>query len=254
MDPVNNKVKSKYWNALSETIETIKPDDLYYGIQHFTIDGQVSQGMRETFYSKQISPIPRIKFLEKYGPCMMGISDDILKEVGDSMVRKSPSNKLMIYSMSLLRRFIRSSRDEKKLLLINKLGFDELGLRITNGTSTTKQFVYKYSTHPTQLEIYLETDEIGQVKEINIFNNSNMEELRIPLNLDGLVYTFIQVISDLYKVDFDKFDPSKMDKKYTELNAKIIDFESSFPEFDNLDLDMMMAMKHLQHTQAASLS
>jgi len=233
-------METLYLNTLTGQVDNYSSDRLDYGKRHFDENGNPLFGMQMYNYKPVISPIERIKYLENFGPIPAHIN--ILSQIGGiPSLWPAPNVRGYINCIGLFRCFVLSSKLERESILIDKLGFDDSGVGVKRGDGSSycvSQLLYKFTTEPTQIELYIRTDGSDEetIVEINIFNNSKMEELKIPINREGLTYMFFQIFADLNNVDLNKFNPNSMPSEYQIYAKKIFDIGTKFPLIDNLDV------------------
>ena len=189
-----------FFNSNTLGFEGGRPSDLDYGIRHFGEDGSVLGGMRvENYQPSPPGNFNRIKYLHEFGP------NTSREQFHDW---RSPTAKEFIGCMVLLRRFILSGRFDRKVILTRLMDFDDTGVALveSSGGDAHAQFIYLYTTEPTQIEIYISADDYGSITEINRYNHSNFKEVKIPLNDIGMKYVFLQIMGDICRVDLNKFD------------------------------------------------
>ena len=226
-----------YLNPKHGTIDRKPPVEIDYGIGHFSnIDGSPTMGMYCFHYQPRKSALNRKKYVEEFGP--VPANSEILSKIG-GLQSDWPKPKVdgYIRCVKLLRRFIKSNNLEKKTILTQKLGFDDPGIKVGyDEDKCDALFRYLFSTEPTQIEIFMGEDEFGTITEINRFHQSKLEELKIPIDNEGLLYMFIQIFADMNRVDFNKLDPGDMTDEEKSFTAFILDLKTYMPQLDNRDV------------------
>ena len=122
----------------------------------------------------------------------------------------------------VLRKFVQSNVLDKKFILTQHMGFFDTGIAVGND----HQFIYRFSRELIKVEAYVSNS--GVVTELNIFNQNNLQKTRIPLNIQGLSYIFMQVYSDLNNWSFNKIDLNMVeqvgDKIRDLITANVVDY------------------------------
>ena len=140
-------------------ILNVKPTNLNYGIRHLDLNNEV----------------PSYSELIKYE----SISGTLYKNELNS---KTPNLLIFINYIAVMRRFFLSNRSIKRLILIQKLAFKEMGIAIKNKNNTDSLYVYKFINKFAQIEIYMSNCDIGYLIEINYFDQKQRIEIKIFLN------------------------------------------------------------------------
>lgn len=236
---IDNILTRKWLNPDTGELSDFLLAKFDYGISHCNNDGSCALEDMHIINSKEVySQIYKEPFIEKFGLFTNNSSSEVMKvTTGGIHLWEAPSQDNFINGIILLRRFLNGDLEEKRFILISKLGFDDIGLSIGNKEKYSTQLTYKFQTEPTQIELWLSQD--GNPTEINRFNNSKFVELKIPLTVDGLKYVFLQVITDMNKVNFNKFIPKEETLKMYKL---LINSRNNIPEIDNLLLSDLKAI------------
>lgn len=221
-------------NTLSGSFDRHPSSELDYGIEHVnSYDGSIHWESDSTEYEPVMSPINRIKYLNEYGPQPL-LGDMINKVGGRQDDWPPPTRNGYMNCNGILRRFLNGKRFEKIYILVHAMGFDEVGTSIGNDDL----FVYSYSTEPTQMELYLSSDQSGSIAELNRSNKSMGTELKIPVDKSGLLYVFFQIFADLNKVDFNKLDHVGMEHYYSNAR-KMLNTSEEIPLIDRVPIEQL---------------
>jgi len=221
-----------FYNSQNGQISSVPVKGIDYGIRHFNSDNQTpAMGMHEEHYEPESSNFPkRDKYLDKYGP--VPLTADMLEAVGGIHHHwPAVSPRDFINVACLVRCFFLSDFFKKKEILLNKLGFDDAGVSVGGDML----YVYRYSCEPTQAELYLKNDTSGRLTEVNRFNNSKFEELRVSLNFNGIHYLFCQVFSDINKVSFSKLRPAELGEDNIAIYQNVLNLSQPFYEIDAIN-------------------
>jgi len=201
-----------YLNNEGTAINSYPSDGINYGIKHF--DSQGNPAKEETQYSPMQTPQWNTERLEN-------------QQRTPFEYFPAPSIDGFIEMTEVLRKFVVSNGADKNFILCQQLGFLDTGTAVGGD----KQFIYRFNTESTQIEIYI--SESGVVTELNRFNQSNFEETRIPLNLPGFNYIFMQVYGNLNHWNFNKIDAEMVmqtSPKTRELiTADVVDYIDPIP-------------------------
>ena len=237
---LDNTLIRKWLNPETGEISDFLLPKFDYGISHCNNDGSCALAGMKIINSKKVySQIYKESFIEKFGLFTNVSSSEMMRITkGGIHLWEAPSQDNFINGIILLRRFLNADLEEKRFILISKLGFDDIGLSIGNKEKYSTQLTYKFQTEPTQIELWLSQD--GSPREINRFNNSKFVELKIPLTSDGLRYIFLQVITDMNKVNFNKFIPEKDTLKRYQM---LINTNNYIPDIDNIPISELKSIK-----------
>jgi hypothetical protein len=237
---IDNTLIRKWLNPETGEISDFLLPKFDYGISHCNNDGSCALAGMKIINSKKVySQIYKESFIEKFGLFTNISSSEMMKvTTGGIHLWEAPSQENFINGIILLRRFLNADLEEKRFILISKLGFDDIGLSIGNKEKYSTQLTYKFQTEPTQIELWLSQD--GSPMEINRFNNSKFVELKIPLTSDGLRYIFLQVITDMNKVNFNKFIPEKDTLKRYQM---LINTNNYIPDIDDIPISELKSIK-----------
>ena len=213
-----------YINSAANSSDNYPSPDTDYGIKHFDNQGMPANGMEETQYPPMLSPKWNIDRLENFEPKPF-------------MFFPAPSIEGYLEMGVILRRFINSDRQVRKIILTQQMGFSDTGIAIGGDA----QFIYRFNTEPSQIELYISSS--GEVTELNRFNQSKFEETRIPLNQNGFQYMFMQVCGNLNRWDFNKFDQTMINKMTDEqrhFRQKIISSPGEIDYIDNVPIHELL--------------
>jgi len=206
--------------------------NLDYGIIHCEEDGLPIKGFIQKESTSVKSTLARFSYIEKFGIFQNPQHKKILQTTkGGYLNWNPPSIAQFLDCFILLRRFILGSCEEKTYLLLNKLGFDDIGLCVGDGITFSKQYSYRFETEPSQLELWI--NENGQITELNRFHNEKFEEIKIPITIEGLQYLFIQVFVDTKRVNFSKLH---LDETIHLEIVSLLDLKVIIPKIDKIPL------------------
>lgn len=221
-----------YLDPLVGQLKTHPSPNMDYGKQHIGADGNILYDMVSYEYKTSRNYIERIRFIEEYG-LLSSLPIDISSEF-DCQNWDAPTDREYIHSLGLWRIFVLSSRVSRKIIL-GKMGFDEVGIAIGESLVINDAlFVYQFSNEPSQIELYISSDENGTITEINRFNNGTMEETIIPITKEGLFYIFNQIFMDINRIDMAKFNPNNLSDKGRSLYFSIMDMDKYCSATDNI--------------------
>jgi hypothetical protein len=205
------------------TIKDKKPKGLKYGI-HITNNRTPMPALEFHSGEEIISPIKRPTYLTL---------------TSSRYILETPTAEEFIEVLMLFRRFILEDREGKEEILINKMGFDKIKTELREKKSGNFHYIYiyPYSSERTNLEFFLYSDRRGTVTEINRFNQSRLEELKIPLDSRGILYSFMQVYGDMNGLNFDEFKIKDLSEKDKKLVDNLMDFKTAIPDIDEISID-----------------
>lgn len=207
--------KKNYFNVNDE-ICNYKPVGLNYGIHH--------KDSNNKFISN--------KKLIKYDSISGVLYKDDLKFF-DSELRKI---KVFINFIVIMRKFFLSNRTTKRILLLQKLAFEEIGIGIKSNENIDSLFVYTFFHKSAKIEIYLTVCDTGIITELTCYNLADEIMLRIPLNFEGISYVFEQIFEDFYQFSMNDLDIDNTCIKEKELISRIMQFDTTYNEIDNMNI------------------
>ena len=184
-------MKSNYFNP--ETYEqTSEPFGSYdYGVRHCSnITGNATNGFIFSNYPIKYTS-SKVKKHNRYGSYRSF---------------KSADAKQYINTFILARIFWFKSGLDRQKLLVENLGFDEVGSKF----SKDKLFVYKYCTEKAQLEVYIDDD--GNISEINRFHQEKFYEIRLPIHILSIQHIISQIFYDICELNLNNINFSYYDK------------------------------------------
>lgn len=194
-------------------ILNVRPTNLNYGIRHLDLNNEVPS------YSKLI----------KYE----SISGTLYK---NELNYKTPNLLIFINYIAVMRRFFLSNRSIKRLILIQKLAFKEMGIAIKNKNNIDSLYVYKFINKFAQIEIYMSNCEIGFLTEINYFDQKEGIEIKIPLNFEGIIYIFEKIFEDFYQFSMDELNIEGASEREKKLIKEIMQFDTKQIYLDDIDI------------------
>ena len=206
--------------------------------EHFSsFDGSVNRNLQTFDFEPVESNIKRVKYLEEYGPQPL-LGEMIDKVGGRQSDWSAPSADMIINCLTIFRRFLLADNiEDKQTILLNKLGFDYSGTNVESDALYT----YRFSTEPTHIELYLQSTDVGTLTEINRFNSSKHEEVKIPLSLGGVQYVFFQIFADLNRVDFNKLNINNFPLENQEEIQRINSLGDKYPAIDDIPVDKLFS-------------
>lgn len=194
-------------------ILNVQPTNLNYGFRHLDLNNEV----------------PSYSELIKYE----SISGSLYKNEFNS---KTPNLLIFINYIAVMRRFFFSNRSIKRLILIQKLAFKEMGIAIKNKNNIDSLYVYKFINKFAQIEIYMSNCDIGFLTEINYFDQKEGIEIKIPLNLEGIIYIFEKIFEDFYQFKMDELNIEGASEKEKKLINEIMQFDIKQVYLDDIDI------------------
>lgn len=209
------RFKTKYLNNNDEACED-KPSELNYGKKHLDSNNEV----------------PDNSNLIKY----KSISGSLYKNDINSFIALPQNITVFINFIATMRRFFLSDRKIKRVILIQKLAFKEIGVAVESNKNIDTLFVYKFFNKFSQIEMYMSTCETGVITELNYYNQMDALEIRIPLNFEGISYIFEQIFEDFYQFSMNSLnieDATLREKKIINL---IMQFDTKQVEIDDIDI------------------
>jgi hypothetical protein len=220
----------KWLNLDTGKITNSPQSGIDYGFQHFQENGREAVGMSIIDREAKRSPLIRDRFLETHGLSSAKID-------GGLSSWSAPTFETYVSSALILRKFYQSDYIGKNKILLEILGFDDSGVAIGNAQhGFDQQYFYKYSTEPSQIELYISRNPSNHITEINRFNNLTMDDIKIPIDLNGMHYTIMQVMTDSSMIDFGKLTADSFSQEEWMFVGTIMDINFSIPELDNADI------------------
>lgn len=209
------RFKTKYLNNDDEVCED-KPSELNYGKKHLDSNNEV----------------PGNSNLIKYE----SITGSLYKNDINSFVTLPQDIIVFINFIATMRRFFLSDRKIKRVILLQKLAFKEIGMAVESNKNIDTLFVYKFFNKFSQIEMYMSTCETGIITELNYYNQMDALEIRIPLNFEGISYIFEEIFEDFYQFSMNSLnieDATLGEKKLINL---IMQFDTKQVEIDDIDI------------------
>lgn len=220
-------MKNLFLDPITGLVSATQPTKLDYGMEHFYLDdSSVVSGSVLTDYEPTDNQFPpRTKYLDEYGAVPL-LGEMIKKLGGNKAAWPAPSPREFINCLGALRKFLRGSRIERKILLLHKMGFDDSGMSV----DVDALYVYKFSTEPAFIQVFLRLNEYGTITEINKIDVSLEQTVKVPVDFFGIQYLFCQVFEDLNRVDFNKVE--ELDPQFVEIGESLLDLETDIPMVD----------------------
>lgn len=206
---------TKYLNNNDEVCDD-KPIGLNYGKQHLNSNNEV----------------PENSSLIKYE----SIAGSLYKNDIGSFETLPQDIVIFINFIATMRRFFLSNRKMKRVLLLQKLAFKEIGVAIETNKDVDTLFVYSFMNKFAQIEMYMSTCETGIITELNYYNQMDALEIRIPLNFEGISYIFEQIFEDFYQFSMNDLNIETATNEEKSLINAIMQFDTKKDEIDDIDI------------------
>ena len=204
-------------------IESIPAEELDYGIEHYDGKGSPASNMTLSNYEPIQSPEWAIK-REKYN--ILATLDSIKNKIEN---KPTPSVNKWFQSVGVIRKFILSSREDRKEILVKELGFIDTGIAIGDST----KFVYHFSLENSQIQLYMSTNELGEINELNKYLNAENIEIKAPIDPTGLQHLFFEVFNDLCFLNFNQMDLSILNEEESQMNYMMMDLSNEVDFIDS---------------------
>ena len=209
------KFKTKYLNNNDEICDD-KPIKLNYGDRHLDLDNEV----------------PNNSSLINYD----SLSGTLYKNELNFFDTPQSEITVFINYIAVMRRFFLSKRKLKRVILIQKLAFKEIGVAIESNENIDTLFVYTFFNKFAQIEMYMTTCETGIITELNYYNQTESIEIKIPLTFEGITFIFEQIFEDFYQFKMDELNIENATTDEKTLINSIMQFDTKQIEIDSMDI------------------
>ena len=203
-----------YYDTQLKSLCSYAIPGINYGICHFSEDGnRPAEGMNIYNHDKMTGSFfsAEKRFIEA------GDNGNIHGSL--KVFREEPTEDLLNDFRCIFSELKKGGFESRTRILLDFLGFRDSGIHI-NGDYL---FIYDFFSSLRKFEIYLD-GETGKVTEINTFDYDNSKEVKYPVNADGFISMFTEILEDLFRMDL-SHDTVSSDA----LNISIAEVSAAWP-------------------------
>ncbi|MBP3749665.1 MAG: hypothetical protein J6I35_09020 [Ruminobacter sp.] len=203
-----------YYDTQLKSLCSYAIPGINYGICHFSEDGnRPAEGMNIYNHDKMTGSFfsAEKRFIEA------GDNGNIHGSL--KVFREEPTEDLLNDFRCIFSELKNGGFESRTRILLDFLGFRDSGIHI-NGDYL---FIYDFFSSFRKFEIYLD-GETGKVTEINTFDYDNSKEVKYPVNADGFISMFTEILEDLFRMDL-SHDTVSSDA----LNISIAEVSAAWP-------------------------
>ena len=181
-----------YYNAQQRSTYSYAIPGVNYGIAHFSEDGnRPAEGMNIFNHDKLTGTFKsdRERFISSGS---FGFSPD----TNFFFETFSPASESQLILFQCIFNELKNRNFKKRTaVLLNILGFRDSGIHIDEDYL----FIYDFFSFPRKFEIYLNS-QTGTVTEINSYSFADKTECKYPVNSEGVICMFEELVQDLCSV------------------------------------------------------